>query len=140
MMKDLELMFMNKKSMTNVASNPTTLSEIIDFKVPGQGKGRTAYVFITAHEDTTSATDPAINLYIATSDKPDLTGAVNVPLALPPITKADLAAGKTVQAQLPMDLKRYIRLGFSLNAGSLTALKWSAGITLDPQTNAADAV
>jgi hypothetical protein len=137
-MKDLELLFLDKKSMSNVSSNPSNFSDTIDFKVSEYGRGRTAFVFITSHEDTVSSGNPEMSFFISTSDKDDLSDAVDIPLSLPPVLKGTLKAGKTIYAPLPMNIKQFVRLKLVLSAGSITSLKWSAGITLIAQTNSND--
>ena len=136
MMKDLELMFCNKKAMTGVTSaNAGTVSDTIDLKVPGQGKGRSAFFFITSHTNTSAAAGVNLNFSIITADNETLTTPTEIPLSLPPLAASMLAAGTTVYAPLPMDIRRYIKLNVNPGTGTITSLNWSAGITLDPQTN-----
>ena len=136
MINDLELTFCDKKNMTGVtATNAGTLSEIIDLKVPGQGKGRRAFVYITSHTNTAAAVGVNLNFSIITADNETLTTPTEIPLSLPPLAASMLAAGATVYAPLPMDIRRFVKLNVNPGAGTITSLNWSAGITLDPQTN-----
>ena len=139
-MKDLELMFFDKKSASGVTgSTSASLSDTLDFKVSGYGKGRPAFVFVTAHDDTAAADGVTVVFAVSTSENSDMSGAVDIPLALPPVNKDILKAGKTVYAMLPMDVKRYVKLKIT-PSDTLTSLKWSSGITLDAQTNFAEVV
>ena len=129
MILDRELCFLDKEALQNVESG--VLGSAVDLGGSGQLDGRRAYVVIAAHDETTATGDPAMTFALEFAEDSAFTKNLTaVPLSVPPVKKADLAAGKVVRAAAPVCAKRYARLKLTTES-KLTCLNVTAGIVLD---------
>ena len=127
---DKELMFVDEEALQDAGTG--VLGDPVDLGAAGQGKGRQSFVAICCDDDTTATGDPEISFALETADAEDFLQAKTIPLALPPLKKEDLGAGKCVYSPVPLYLERHVRLTMTTSS-AITCAGFSAGIVLDPQ-------
>jgi hypothetical protein len=132
MIFDRQLCFVAGSAFTAVTSG--VVGDPVDLGTARALDGRQSYIVIENARDATATGSPAITFGLEFSDDAEFTSPVEVPLSLPVLGKADLAAGKILIAPSPLGSKRFVRLVIDSTI-ALTCAKITAGIVLDPQLN-----
>jgi hypothetical protein len=101
---------------------------------PNVGLDDRSNMVITVDEPVTAA--GAATVTFSVQDSPDNASFTNVAVT-DAIGKAELAAGEQIVIPMPVKLRRYCRVYYTVGAGPLTAGKFSAQIVTGIQQNIA---
>lgn len=122
MIFDEKLLFSKDQALTTTAASTDVLDMENRTKV---GRGKPLRVVVVVTEDF----DGGTNLDIALQDSADDSSFANVATTGATLT-ASLTAGKTFEFKLPSEIRRYLRLNYTIT-GTHTAGKVYAGIVQD---------
>ena len=131
MILDKSLQVSNKQAVTVDA--PST--DVIDFGQANPNVGMDGRSMLVITVDEAAAAAGAATVTVAIQDSADNASWTNV-IASAPVAKADLALGKQLVLPMPVKLRRYCRVYYTIGTGPLTAGKFSAQITTGIQQNA----
>jgi hypothetical protein len=134
MIFDKQLCFIENGSLSSITNG--VVGAAIDLGASRALDGRASHIAIECGQTATATGTPVITFTLEFSDDNLFASGKTVltPLALPPLGKADLVAGKTLLAPSPLGARRWVRLKVT-STTALTCAQITAGITLDPQTN-----
>ncbi|MDZ7789731.1 MAG: hypothetical protein U5L08_04405 [Xanthomonadales bacterium] len=131
MIIDKALQVSDKQAVTATAAS----TDVVDFGQanPNLGNGaQPTYMVVTVDEAATATGDATVQF--AVQDSADDSTFDDVALTKA-IGKADLAAGEQIVIPMPVGLRRYARLNYTVATGPLTAGKFSAQIVTGVQQN-----
>jgi len=131
MIIDKALQVSDAQAVTSTAPS----EDVIDFgqATPNLGNGAQAtYMVVTVDEGATASGDATVQFSV--QDSADNSSWADVALTKA-IGKADLAAGEQIVIPMPVRLRRYTRLNYTVGTGPLTAGKFSAQIVTGVQLN-----
>lgn len=131
MIIDKALQVSDEQAVTSTAAS----TDVIDFgqSKPNLGAGaQQTYMVVTVDED--AAADGDATVQFAVQDSADNSDYRDVALTRE-IGKADLAAGEQIVIPMPVDLRRYARVNYTVGTGPLTAGKFSAQLVTGVQHN-----
>ena len=129
MIMDDRLVFSDDQAVTITANSTNHL----DF-LEGGDAGDELYLHIICTEDAAAVGLATVDFALETDDASDLLSTEE--LISKVVAKADLVAGKTVvNMRVPVGMKRYAVVKYTVAAGPLTAGKFKAFLSPSQQTN-----
>jgi hypothetical protein len=131
MIIDKALQVSDEQTVTATAPS----ADVVDFghANPNLGNGAQPTYMVVTVDEGAEATGAAIVTF-AIQDSGDNSNWADVALTKA-IGKADLAAGEQIVIPMPVGLRRYARMNYTVGTGPLTAGKFSAQIVTGVQKN-----
>lgn len=132
-MRDNSLILSDEQAVTATAdsTNHIDLGAGKDHKgnalIPGAG--RTGKMFLNITVDVTTTSGGATTADFALQDSADDTSFAATPIIISAVAKATLVAGyRVMRMPLPPNLRRYVKVVYTVNVADFTAGKFSASL------------
>lgn len=128
---DQELLFSDAQAATTAAATPST--NVVDLGAAGRdiGAGEPLWLFVSIDTSVTSAGAATVTFALQTDDAANFGSAVTL-YTTGAIGKATLVAGHVpVKMRVPLGVKRYLRMLYTIGTADLTAGAWTAGLVKD---------
>ena len=131
---DQNLMMSDAQAVTASAASTKSIDTTTALRDIGSGEP----VFLVVKVDTTATSGGTTTVDFALQDSADNSSFADTGVKVSGIAKATLVAGyQVIAVALPLGLRRYIQVNYTVNTTNLTAGAFSAFLVKDLQANVA---
>jgi len=132
---DKNLEFSDAQAETTQAAHDSTTVLDLGVAAPNIGAGTPVWLVIRVNEAVTS--DGSATVTFDVQDSANNSAFASIGLLTGAIAKATLVAGYVVmKVPLPASIRRYVKIVYTIGTAALTAGKFDAFLTLDPEVAA----